>query len=62
MPTIRASVPNPIRKFLDLPDPLIRCTDPDPSIMKQTIVRKTFCDLFMTFIIKELSNCSFKKY
>jgi hypothetical protein len=36
------------------PDPLVRGTGPDPSIIKQKIVRKTFiptvfCEFFMTF-------------
>jgi hypothetical protein len=48
-----------IRMFLGLldphPDPLVRGMDPDPSIIKQKIVRKIlivlFCDVFTTFYL-----------
>jgi hypothetical protein len=39
--------------------------DPDPSIIKQKIVRKTlistFCDFFLTFIFQKGCKCTFKK-
>ncbi len=48
-----------IRKFLAHPDPLVRGMDPnpDPSIHRAKIVRKSlfilFCDFFMTSGLKE---------
>jgi hypothetical protein len=57
---IQISVADPrirTRMFLDLPhpDPSVRGTDPDPSIIKQNyVVRRTtmFCDFFRTFIFE----------
>ncbi len=54
------------RKFLSLPDPLIRGTDseldPDPSIIKQKSWFLLFCDFFMNLWIEEWCKCTFKKY
>jgi len=46
-----------IRKFLDLPDPdpLVRGTDPEPSIIKQKYFKKSLfllvSNFFMTFYL-----------
>jgi hypothetical protein len=55
-----------IRMLLGLPDPdpLVRGTDPDPSIIKQKEKPRLllFVDFFMTFcIFEKLSKCTFKK-
>jgi hypothetical protein len=40
--------------FLGLPDPFVRCTDSDPSFIKQKKFEKLsfllFCDFFMIFL------------
>jgi hypothetical protein len=43
-----------IRLFLGLPNPLVRGTDPDPSIIKQT-VRKTLIPTVMSLLYDFLS-------
>jgi hypothetical protein len=63
----RIQVPR-IRKFLGLldQDPLVRVTDPDPSITEQKCKKNFDFYCFVTslrlFIFEELCLCTFKKY
>jgi hypothetical protein len=40
-----------IRKFSDLPDPFVRGTDPDPSIIKQSSKKNIDFYCFCVFIV-----------